>query len=44
MTTKCGLCGRETHPRNVSLGRCIRCEEMDMDVMADMKAEIEGLI
>lgn len=44
MTTKCRLCGRDTHPRHVSLGRCIRCEELETDVMADMRAEMEGLI
>ena len=44
MTRKCEVCGREAHPRLGCPGRCGRCEDLQMDLLADIAAETEGLI
>ena len=44
MKGKCESCGRDTRRHGGIPGRCIRCEELSLDAMMDIKAELEGVV
>lgn len=43
MTKTCELWGRDIHREGGIPGRCTRCEELEIDAMAEIRAEPEGV-